>query len=321
MFASQNSIQRTVFFKDGFKLFRRSPVIGLGMGAFENGIKSVQSYYYETKYAHNHYFQTMLETGIVGLLLFLLLLVSSAISIWKSRKKQPYAPLLGALWLFMAGQAVHDIVFSAYAYLPVAYGTFAMIDLCCGAAVEKPRLSRTVKAVVLGIVSACTIIYCIFLIGNLHAKKLVEDDPTMESLTQAVRLDKFEWADYALPYVINAAGDDVSHYVQRQADEYAERLARVNSNTIPIYLAEYYFKTNRTERAFAMIEKYVDYVSSDESAWQRAFKLLRIYDDGSEQFRSGVIAIAERLDRWNTENMGNITLSEDIQAYIAEKAS
>ena len=70
-----------------------------------------------------------------------------------------------------------------------------------------------------------------------------------------------------------------------------------------------------------MIEKYVDYVSSDESAWQRAFKLLRIYDDGSEQFRSGVIAIAERLDRWNTENMGSITLSEDIQAYIAEKAS
>ena len=75
LFANENAIQRLVFFSDGMKIFRRSPVVGLGLGAFENGVKSVQSFYYETKYAHNHYIQTLAETGLVGLALFLGLLV------------------------------------------------------------------------------------------------------------------------------------------------------------------------------------------------------------------------------------------------------
>ncbi len=236
---NHNASQRLVYFQDGLKLFRRSPIVGLGIGAFENAIKSVQSYYYETKYAHNHYFQTMLETGIIGLTLFLLLLVTSAIAIWKSRTKQPFAPMLGAIWFFMAGQAVHDIVFSAYAYLPLAYGSFILIDLCCGEAITRAKLSSLVRNVTLGVISVCTVIYCIFIAGNLMAKRNIEREPTLQMLTQCVKLDRFEWADYALPYVINATGENINTYVRQQADEFAERLAQVNSNTIPIYLAEY----------------------------------------------------------------------------------
>lgn len=55
LWANQNAIQRVAFFEDGMKLFQCSPAVGLGMSAFENGIVSVQSFYYETKYAHNHY--------------------------------------------------------------------------------------------------------------------------------------------------------------------------------------------------------------------------------------------------------------------------
>ena len=58
-----NVVQRLVYVKDAMQLFRRSPVVGLGMGAFENGIYNVQSYHYETKYVHNHYVQTMVDTG------------------------------------------------------------------------------------------------------------------------------------------------------------------------------------------------------------------------------------------------------------------
>ena len=50
LFANENAIQRTVFFADGMKLFRRSPVLGLGLGAFESASPGVQSFYYETKY-------------------------------------------------------------------------------------------------------------------------------------------------------------------------------------------------------------------------------------------------------------------------------
>lgn len=308
--------QRIVYFKDGIKLFRRSPVFGLGIGAFENGIKSVQTFYYETKYAHNHYFQTMLETGIVGTILFLFLLLSSAIAIWKSRKEQQFAPMLGAVWVFMTGQAVHDIVFSANAYLPLAYGSFLLIDFCCGEYLHKPKLTKTVETITLCVIAVCSVIYCGFLAGNMMAKRNADRNPTLQTLTQCVKLDRFEWADYALPYVINATGDNVNVYVQQQAEEYAERLAQVNSNTIPIYLAEYYFSSKRMEQGIAMVEKYVDYIASDQKAWQTAFQLLQAYDDGSETFHSGVIHIAEKLDTWNSENTGTIALDETAMAFI-----
>ena len=84
--ANENAIQRLVFFEDGMKLWQRSPLFGLGLGAFENGIKSVQSFYYETKYAHNHYIQTMVETGVIGLALFVGLLLVAAVSVVLARK-------------------------------------------------------------------------------------------------------------------------------------------------------------------------------------------------------------------------------------------
>ena len=315
-----NSItQRLVYFQDGLKLFRRSPIIGLGIGAYENAIKSVQSFYYETKYVHNHYFQTMMETGVVGLLLFLFLLISSAAAIWKSREEQPLAPMLGAVWFFMAVQALHDIVFSAYVYLPLAYGSFIMFDLCCGECLQKPKLTRKVKIIALSVISTCTLVYGVFLAGNLIAKRSIEQNPSLETLVQCVRLDKFEWADYALPYVASVTGRDVETNIYRQADAYAERLSKVDSNTIPIYLAEYYFSTYRTELGFEMAEKYVDYVSSDQSAWQRTFDLLRIYDDGSETFGSGVVHIAEKLDAWNENNLGTIKLNETTVAYVESR--
>lgn len=100
-----NVVQRFVYVKDAMQLFRRSPVVGLGMGAFENGIYSVQSYHYETKYVHNHYVQTMVDTGVIGLALWLGLLATSAaaiIRLWRRERTeaQSMAPALGALLLF-----------------------------------------------------------------------------------------------------------------------------------------------------------------------------------------------------------------------------
>ena len=56
---AQGNLPGTIFtaVEDGLKLFRRSPVIGLGLGAYGNGLNMVQSFYYFTYYAHNHYIQ------------------------------------------------------------------------------------------------------------------------------------------------------------------------------------------------------------------------------------------------------------------------
>lgn len=49
--ANGNVVQRGVYRQDAIKLWKTSPVIGRGLGGFENGVVSVQDYSYETKYA------------------------------------------------------------------------------------------------------------------------------------------------------------------------------------------------------------------------------------------------------------------------------
>lgn len=320
LFANQNAIQRLVFFVDGLKLFRRSPVFGLGMGAFENGIQSVQSFNYATKYAHNHYIQALDETGIVGLILFVGLLVVSALTLVfarKAEKPHPLLPALGAALVFMAGHAGVEVVFSTYAYLPLAFGVIALIALCADPV--EVRVKKQVKTRALLASSALLVVFGVLLLGNMRAKSISNRTASMADLEQAIILDKYEWADYMLSYVVSSIRTDVDAATRRKADKYAERLSAVNSNTIPLYLAEYYLNTGWTQKGIDMIEKYVNYVASDPETWNDVFGLLEYYDVDSETYRAGVAHIYQLLQDWSAANMGEIVLSETVEAYIARK--
>lgn len=327
LFANENAIQRTVFFSDGLKLFLRSPVFGLGMGAFENAICSVQSFYYETKYAHNHYIQTLAETGVVGLLLFLAVLGLSAAAILKSRRKKDFSPLtasLGAALVFMAGHASVEVVFSVYFYLPMALGVFALISLCCGDALPLPPGHENVRKWTTLVIAALLAVFAILLGLNLRASKLLDDAPYSSdpfgNLRSAALLDRFEWADYMLSYVVSyqygMGSFSNEKMLQQQTEKYAQRLARVDSNTIPIILAEYYFATDQPTQALAMVEKYVSYVSSDPDTWETAFQLLQAYTRDTPEFRDGTAHIYQMLSDWNEQNMGTISLDEQTMEFL-----
>ena len=318
LFANENAIQRLVFFSDGLKLFRRAPVFGSGMGAFENGVKSVQSFYYETKYAHNHYIQAMVETGLVGLLLFLGLLGICAAAVWFNRRSEqchPLTPALGAALLFMAAHALTEVTFSAYPYLVMAFGTFLLINLCCAESLPHLALPEKSKLPITAVTAVLVAGYAVLLFGNISARQLVTAEPTFDSLEKAAETDLFEWADYELSYVASAAQVEDAE-IREKADKYAEHLATVHSNTIPLHLAQYYFQTGRAEPACEMLRQYVDYVSSDAEAWQNAFTMLLQFGDGSKTCRAAVLDLAGRLDAWNSANMGNITLSDEANALI-----
>ena len=75
--ANQNVIQRFVFFRDGLRLWAKSPVLGWGVGGVEGQLTSVQRFYYESKYIHNQFIQIMDEAGIPGLLTFAAMLAAA----------------------------------------------------------------------------------------------------------------------------------------------------------------------------------------------------------------------------------------------------
>lgn len=318
LFANQNAIQRVVFFVDGLKLSLRSPIVGLGMGAYENGIQSIQSFHYKTKYAHNHYIQALDETGIVGLILYIGLFVVSALTLFRARKAEkahPLLPALGAALVFIAGHTAVEVVFSSYPYLPLALGVIALTALCCDTA--EVHENKKVKTRALLASSLLLVVFCILLLCNMQAQALSKRATSLTDLEQAIILDRYEWADYMLTYVISTINTDPGAVIRNRADKYAERLSAVSSNTIPIYLAEYYLSTRWTQKGMDMLEKYVDYVASDPETWNEVFGLLEYYDPGDGTYQTGVAHLYQLLQDWSAANMGEIKLSKKAEAYIA----
>ena len=181
----------------------------------------------------------------------------------------------------------------------------------------KPKLNAKGQTVSLLVISALVAVYSVLLVGNLHAKAVADTGNSFEAMDEAISMDKFEWADSALSYVDSVpAMEDIPEDIRAQADRYAERLERLDSNTVPFDLASYYFQTGRTEKALAMVEKYVEYVSSDAEAWQRAFDLILQYEEDTDVYRTGVRRVAWMLNEWNAENMGQIVISDSALALI-----
>ncbi len=320
LWANENAIQRLVFFSDGLKMFRMSPIIGLGKGAFEAYIRSVQSFLYDTKYAHDHYIQVLAETGLIGFVLFVGLLLGSAFCIWHARKKglHPMVPALGAALAFMAGHAAVEVVFSFRSYLPIAFGVFALISLCCSDTLPRLQPGKKLRTISLAVMSGWTGIYALLVFGNIYAAVIVaRPEPTFDDVEQAITIDRFEWADYVLSYLDGAAEVENMPAIREKADAYARRLDARMSNTAHYYLAEYYFKTGRPEMAIDALETFVGYVSADENAWNMAFDLLEAYSDGGPVYQDGVRRLSEKMTAWNEENMADIGLDQATADYIS----
>ena len=320
--ANQNAIQRTVFFEDGMKLFRQNPLLGRGLGGYQNGIKSVQSFYYQTKYAHNHYIQTLRENGVVGLVLFALLLLVSAAAVVLARRKENAHPLtgaLGAVLVFMAGHAAVEVDFSYYSFLPLAFAAFGLIGLCCGDAIPAAWMGKKVKTCFFGAVLVVLAAFLVLLGMNLRARAVVSQRVHFDTLAQAVKLDKYEWADYAASYLKNIELAEGDSAILAQADEYAARMSAQDSNTAPFFVARYYFETGRPEQALPMLVKYVDYVASDADGWNSAFALLIEHWQDTDVFRDGAARLKGMLEDWNAANMGSVRVDQEVQDFLARQ--
>ena len=77
-----------------------------------------------------------------------------------------------------------------------------------------------------------------------------------------------------------------------------------------------YFNLGNTEKAFEMLDKYLDYVASDQDAWNGAFQLMMVHSEDTPEFKDGVIRIYEKLVQWNEENMGFIQLTPTATALV-----
>lgn len=337
LFANENLIQRTVFFEDGMKLFEKSPIIGRGLGGFENGVYSVQNFHYETKYAHNHYIQALSDLGIVGLVLFLSVLGFSVFSVVQARRKSISlfaVPALAACTFQMFGQALSDAIWSTGIFLGFAGAVLALITIFFSEPIRRKESAGSetfgkVNKIALAVFSA---IFVLLLSGNLysqaHARAGVED---FNEIKRLIMMDRFEYNDYKLSYIVNAPKVKDKD-VKNQADIYANDLAKVESNSLTPYIVAYKFENYLDYDAFQVARQGIRNNMSNPAAWMQIFDVFEKYidpvgpkmDDAADRLKDsktyveGVLGLYDELQKRNKNSLDDVKLSPYNDAFIGK---
>lgn len=261
--ANENAIQRFVFFRDGLRVFARSPIWGSGLGSFENSLFSVQDFYYTTKYVHNHYIQALADTGVIGFVFFVGILgLAAAALIRKRGTDNPCYPALWACLTMIAGHSMVEVSFSAEYFQPTAFLVFGLISLNFSTPLEKKPLFQGCRWGA----AAWMTLFALLLSGNLMGK-LIRTEGTLESLRSSARIDFYEKNDSKLSYVMASTSFD-DPAIRRQAEAYAQDLRKVRSNSLAGYLARYYIAVGDYNGMFGCMEEGIEYTKSSPEFWQ-----------------------------------------------------
>ncbi len=308
--ANENSVQRMVFFEDGMKLFKQSPIIGHGLSGYEEGVASVQNFYYETRYVHNHYIQALCDLGVIGFALFmsiLVLCITTLIRLFKHSKSAGYEnagafalPVMAACIFQMFGQAFTDLTWSAGPFLLTAFAVMALlivvdskifVDDVSGDEDNSMGISALINEhtdaanagskgnpVVTGALVSRMVIIIVsllmtVLVGlNFYAHyKAATGNCTIDQIASLTKLDKFEGDDYKTTYIVTTSTYGLKENFA-QANKFAGQLTN-NTDVVLNYLLPYYFNTAQDDKLFKTAAIAAHNGKASPKTWNRLFEI------------------------------------------------
>jgi len=161
---TKNVVYRLTFYKDAIKMIQAKPFLGWGGGGWAARYFSFQSFTYYTKFPHSFYLNTMVESGLVGVI-FLLLLLLFAFRSFLSQIGKDSSPLmlsyLGTSVLFIFFHSSIDLNFAMGAYHIFTWTLFALLL----SFLSFSRLTLRVPLIILLVPTIFLVIVSIF-VGN-----------------------------------------------------------------------------------------------------------------------------------------------------------
>ena len=328
---------RLEFDKDAWKIFSTAPLLGRGLGSTENVTRSVQSFQYESKYAHNHLLQTMADTGLVGTAFALAFVLGSAwLCLHAVRKeKDSLAAALLAVWVMMNLHSLMEINFSvrgfkcfAYVLLILPVLLYAKLQLA-GDTAKARKQAKTVGILVV-------VLYALYLavFGGLLERARMTDRKAerfetsdvyeyLNFLRGCVRGDVFDHDTYQRSYVANAVQLDDRAY-NGDMLKYVKQLRASGTYENDSALARYYYLPRQEwDELFDCSLEGIRQVRSSPDGWNLQMDFYReevlpaMGADNAEAFVGGVLALGDALDDMNAEGrLETVELNETNQSFL-----
>lgn len=327
---------RMEFDKDAWKIFSTAPVFGRGLGSTENLTRSVQSFQYESKYAHNHLLQTMADTGLVGTVFALAFVLGSAwLCLQAVRKeKDSLAAALLAAWVMMNLHSLMEINFSVrgfkcFAYMLLVLPALLWAERPAGETAKARKQAKTV-----GILVAIGYALYLAVFGGLLESARMTDRKAdqfqtsdvyeyLDFLRGCVRGNVFDHDFYQRNYVANAVQLNDPSY-NGDMLKYVSALRASGTYENDSALARYYYlPREKWDDLFACSLEGIRQVRSSPDGWNYQMDFYRtevlpaMGADNVDQFLSGVLELGDALDAMNTEGrLETVELNETNQSFL-----
>ena len=330
-------VRRVEFDKDAWKIFCTAPIFGRGLGSTENVTRSVQSFQYASKYAHNHLLQTMADTGLVGTVFVLAFVLGSAWLCLRAvrKEKDSLAAALLAVWVMMNLHSLMEINFSVRGFKCFAYVLLALPVLLYAkplAARDTQKARKMAKTAGLALLTCFAVYLAVF--GGLLERARMTDRKAerfetsdvyeyLDFLRGCVRGDVFNHDSYQRNYVANAVQLDDRAY-NGDMMKYVKQLRASGTYENDSALARYYYLPRQEwDELFDCSLEGIRQVRSSPDGWNLQMDFYReevlpaMGADNAETFMDGVLTLGDALDAMNAEGrLETVELNETNQSFL-----
>ena len=337
LLGGNSTFMRQTYVKDTCALFADAPLMGHGLGSTENLTRSVQSFQYESKYAHNHLLQTMSDTGLVGTIFALAFVMGTAwlcLQAVRKEKDSLAATLLAAL-VMMNIHSLMEINFSVRGFRCFAYMLLVMPvllyakPLTAGETAKARKQAKTVGILVV-------VLYALYLavFGGLLERARMTDRKAerfetsdvyeyLNFLRGCVRGDVFDHDSYQRNYVATAVQLDDRAY-NGDMLKYVKQLRASGTYENDSALARYYYLPRQEwDELFDCSLEGIRQVRSSPDGWNLQMDFYReevlpaMGADNAEAFMDGVLSLGDALDAMNAEGrLETVELNETNQSFL-----
>lgn len=334
---SKSFTLRVEFDKDAWKIFSTAPLFGRGLGSTEDLARSVQSFQYESKYAHNHLLQTMADTGLVGTVFALAFVLGSAWLCLRAvrKEKDSLAAVLLAVWVMMNLHSLMEINFSVRGFKCFAYVLLALTVLLYAQPLLAGETQRArKKSKTAGIILAVGYALYLAVFGGLLESARMTDRKAeqfqtsdvyeyLDFLRGCVRGDVFDHDSYQRNYVATAVQLDDRAY-NGDMMKYVKQLRASGTYENDSALARYYYLPRQEwSELFACSLEGIHQVRSSPDGWNYQMDFYRtevlpaMGADNVETFVAGVLDLGEELDAMNAGGrLEPVQLSDENQTFL-----
>ena len=322
--------QRFRYDADGWKLFTLRPLTGYGLGGSTPWIYSVQPYYYESLFLHNHILQVAVDNGVIGLAPFLMLLLGAlALCLRGRRQGDPLAAALLACWTMMNLHSLMEISFSIRAYQCVAWVLLLLPAVLYAKPLERHAVAagRVTAALAFAVLAAVTAVDGLHYRAQSYWADYSPSDAYayMDTLGSLIRQDRLDHQTYQLNYIAQWVGMDRPSRYSANANRYIRELRAKGTYYGCTSLAVYqYLPAGDLDEAFAASRQGIAQLASNPQVWDQEVEAYRtvylssIQPEQAEDFVSGVLALQSLLEdyRANVWQDYDVTLSDANAAFL-----